>query len=115
MLQALDPKAKYIIAEFPHGTYPMGPFLGGTMIPRLFPGRRVLSVGASVLFKIPLYKHIMTWMGCQPADRKTFQRLLDKGSVAAVVGGMTFARMKARFYGTFHRKCVFARSLRTCD
>ncbi|CAD7694679.1 unnamed protein product [Ostreobium quekettii] len=86
--EKLDIDGKYIIAEFPHGTYPVGPLLAGTLIPRLFPGRCVHSVGASVLFKIPLYKQMFSWMGCQPADRKTFQRLLQKADVACVVGGV---------------------------
>ncbi|CAD7694910.1 unnamed protein product [Ostreobium quekettii] len=86
--EELDAGSRYIIAEFPHGTYPVGPLLAGTLIPRMFPGRCVLSVGASVLFRIPLYKQMFSWMGCQPADRKTFQSLLEKADVAAVVGGV---------------------------
>ncbi|GMH39682.1 hypothetical protein BSKO_07580 [Bryopsis sp. KO-2023] len=88
MTEQLDFNRKVIFAEFPHGTYPMGPLLAGTLIPKMFPGRKIYSVAASVLFRIPGLKHAMTWMGSQPADRQTFQSLVNKGDVAVVVGGI---------------------------
>lgn len=66
----------------------MGPVLAGTLIPKMFPGRKIYSVAASVLFRIPGLRHVMTWMGSQPADRQTFQSLVNKGDVAVVVGGI---------------------------
>lgn len=88
VLQELDPDRKAIFAEFPHGTYPMGPLLAGTLIPTMFKGRKIYSVAASTLFFVPGLRHMMTWLGSQPADRKVFQSLIDKGSVAVVVGGI---------------------------
>lgn len=88
VLQPLDPNRRIIFAEFPHGTYPMGPLLAGTLIPKMFEGHKIYSIAASVLFRIPGLKHMMTWLGSQPADRKHFQKLIEKASVAVVVGGI---------------------------
>lgn len=86
--EELDPDRKVIFAEFPHGTYPMGPLLAGTLIPTMFKGRKIYSLAASTLFRVPGLRHMMTWLGSQPADKKVFQSLIDKGSVAVVVGGI---------------------------
>lgn len=66
----------------------MGPILAATLIPKMFPGEKVYSLAANVLFKIPLYRQFMCWMGSQPADKWHFDRLISKASVAIVVGGI---------------------------
>jgi 2-acylglycerol O-acyltransferase 2 len=48
----------------------------------------IYGLGASVLFWIPGYYHFMTWIGVQPASKKNFYRLLKKGWVAVIVGGI---------------------------
>lgn len=88
LFQRLTPKKNYLFAEFPHGTFPMGPILAATLTPKMFPGEKVYSLAADVLFKIPLYRHFMCWMGSQPANKKHFEKLIRQGSVAIVVGGI---------------------------
>jgi len=88
MEEALPPTKNYIFAEFPHGTFPMGPVLAATLIPKMFPGVKIYSLAANILFKIPFYRHFMCLLGSQPADKKHFNALISEGSVAIVVGGI---------------------------
>jgi len=66
----------------------MGPLLAATLIPKMFPGKKIYSLAASVLFKIPLYKQFMCLLGSQPAEKKYFNRMIKESSVAIVVGGI---------------------------
>ena len=66
----------------------MGPVLAASLIPKMFPGVKIYSLAANVLFKIPFYRHFMCLMGSQPADKKHFSALISDGSVAIVVGGI---------------------------
>lgn len=43
---------------------------------------------ASSVFSIPMWRHFIAWMGSVPATRGNFKRILKKGSVAVVVGGI---------------------------
>ena len=54
----------------------------------MFPGEKIYSLAASVLFKVPLYRHFMCLLGSQPADKKHFNALITKASVAILVGGI---------------------------
>jgi 2-acylglycerol O-acyltransferase 2 len=45
-------------------------------------------VAASSVFSIPFWRHFIAWMGSVPATRGNFKRILKKGSVAVVVGGI---------------------------
>lgn len=49
----------------------------------------------------------MSWLGSQPADKKVFQSLIDKGSVAVVVGGIAEMFMQ---YDDKEQVCWFAAS-----
>lgn len=37
MEEEVDPKKRYILAEFPHGTFPIGPIVASTLFQTLFP------------------------------------------------------------------------------
>jgi 2-acylglycerol O-acyltransferase 2 len=84
----LEPNKHYIFTEFPHGVYPMGPLVAGTLMQTLFPDWSIYSVAASSVFKIPLWRHFISWIGSRPATSKNFKALLQKGSVAVIVGGI---------------------------
>ncbi|GIL50994.1 hypothetical protein Vafri_7066 [Volvox africanus] len=86
--EPLDPKKRYIIVEFPHGAFPIAPVVAGTLMQTLFPHMMIYSVAASVVFYIPFWRHFITWIGSVPATSQNFKRLLKKGSVAVVVGGI---------------------------
>jgi diacylglycerol O-acyltransferase 2, plant len=49
---------------------------------------QVYALAASAVFMLPLYKHLMTWVGAAPASRKNLAKLLNMGSVAVIVGGI---------------------------
>jgi len=83
-----DPERRYILAEFPHGAFPMGPIIAAGAVSECLPSARIYGLGASVLFWIPGYYHLMSWIGVRPATKKNFLRLLDKGWVAVIVGGI---------------------------
>eukprot|EP01025_Chloroclados_australasicus_P003860 TRINITY_DN10919_c0_g1_i1.p1 TRINITY_DN10919_c0_g1~~TRINITY_DN10919_c0_g1_i1.p1 ORF type:complete len:325 (-),score=13.93 TRINITY_DN10919_c0_g1_i1:177-1151(-) len=78
---------EYILAEFPHGVFPMGQILGATIVPKMF-SSKVYALAASVLFNIPLYTQVFSMFGCRPATKYHFKALLKKASVAVIVGGI---------------------------
>uniref|UniRef100_A0A6U2EVD0 Acyltransferase n=1 Tax=Chlamydomonas euryale TaxID=1486919 RepID=A0A6U2EVD0_9CHLO len=86
--EALDHNKRYIFVEFPHGVFPMGPLLAGTMCTKMFPEFDIFSLAASSVFNIPGWRHFSTWIGSVPATSSNFKRLLRKGSVAVIVGGI---------------------------
>eukprot|EP01023_Acetabularia_acetabulum_P007748 TRINITY_DN13395_c0_g1_i4.p1 TRINITY_DN13395_c0_g1~~TRINITY_DN13395_c0_g1_i4.p1 ORF type:complete len:288 (-),score=44.59 TRINITY_DN13395_c0_g1_i4:407-1270(-) len=78
---------EYILAEFPHGVFPMGQILGATLVPDMF-NSKVYALAASILFRVPIYKQLFIMMGCKPATKNNFKALLKKASVAVIVGGI---------------------------
>lgn len=61
--------------------YPLSQLLAVSLNPRQWPGFRLHTVGASVLFKVPVWKHLLGWMGVRPATRREFGALLERGPV----------------------------------
>lgn len=86
--EALDPNKKYIMAEFPHGAFPISAITAGTVFQTLFPEFKVYSVAATSVFYIPFWRHFISWIGSQPATKTDIKRLLKTGSVAIIVGGI---------------------------
>ncbi|KAI8473144.1 MAG: diacylglycerol acyltransferase-domain-containing protein [Monoraphidium minutum] len=84
----LDNKKTFIFVEFPHGVYPMSELIAGTLCQAIWPSFNIYSVAASSVFSIPFWRHFIAWMGSVPATRGNFKRILKKGSVAVVVGGI---------------------------
>lgn len=41
-----------------------------------FPQQKVYALAASAVFWLPVFKHLMTWLGCQPASRTNLKKLL---------------------------------------
>lgn len=46
-----------------------------------FPHQKVYALAASAVFWVPIFKHLMTWMGCQPASRSNLKKLLKVRSI----------------------------------
>nr|QNL10705.1 acyl-CoA: diacylglycerol acyltransferase 2B [Haematococcus lacustris]QNL10739.1 acyl-CoA: diacylglycerol acyltransferase 2-2 [Haematococcus lacustris] len=82
------PGSRLVMAEFPHGVFPMGPLLAGTLCQILFPDFNIFSLAASSVFSVPGWRHFVAWMGSMPATRSNYRLLLSKGSVAVIVGGI---------------------------
>lgn len=51
--ERVDPNRKHIYAELPHGIFPWGEVISISITKELFPGSKVGSIGASVIFHIP--------------------------------------------------------------
>ena len=81
---------RYIFAHFPHAVYPMGSFLSfplcgdpATGVPAPMEG-----LVASVLLRVPIFKHIFGGLGCHSADKATMMALLRHSSVGIIVEGI---------------------------
>jgi 2-acylglycerol O-acyltransferase 2 len=48
----------------------------------------VTGVAAGAVFHIPVWRHVMHWIGCAPATAATFRSLLKKSSAGVVPGGI---------------------------
>jgi 1-acyl-sn-glycerol-3-phosphate acyltransferase len=69
--------------------FPLSQLLPVSLSPKQWPGLRVHSVCASVLFKIPIWRHMLSWLGIRPATRSHFVKLLRRhGSVKVNPGGI---------------------------
>jgi len=86
--EALDPKKHYMFCHFPHGVFPLGPILAATFVHKMFPGMKVYGISADNVFRVPLHRHFMSWIGAQPATGENFKKLLSLGSCGVVVGGL---------------------------
>jgi diacylglycerol O-acyltransferase 2, plant len=93
----LIPHKRYVFTEFPHGVFPMGPLVAGTLMQTLFPDWSIYSVAASSVFNIPMWRHFLSWIGSMPASPHNFKMLLRKGSVAVIVGGIAEMFMQHPF------------------
>lgn len=94
-LEPLDDTRRYVFGESPHGVFPLGPVLAGTVVHLCFPGLKVQAISASNVFRVPLLKHFMSWLGAAPATRGNFRMMLQKDSVAVVIGGAPAALRRA--------------------
>mmetsp|Transcript_22134 Transcript_22134/g.61235 ORF Transcript_22134/g.61235 Transcript_22134/m.61235 type:complete len:334 (-) Transcript_22134:512-1513(-) len=79
---------RYVFVEFPHGVFPMGPLVAGTLCQAIFPGITIYSLAASSVFNVPGWRHFVAWIGSMPASKSNFKYLLRRGSVAVIVGGI---------------------------
>jgi diacylglycerol O-acyltransferase 2, plant len=66
----------------------MGPILTAPSCFIFVPGHDGYALGASAVFYLPGYKHFMRWIGVAEASRANFVSLLQRGSVAVMVGGI---------------------------
>lgn len=88
MDEKLDQEGRYIFAGFPHGVFPVSELLCISLLLRIWPRLRVYSICASSTFKVPVWRHILSWTGARPATRHHFRSLLKRGSVSLVPGGI---------------------------
>eukprot|EP00877_Chromochloris_zofingiensis_P004273 jgi/Chrzof1/13847/Cz08g14220.t1_DGAT2A[v5.2] len=84
----IDLKGKYIFAEFPHGVFPLSQHLAITLTDKVWPGMDIYSIAASSIFRVPMWRHVMSWIGARPATARNFKKLLKRGSVGLVPGGI---------------------------
>ena len=83
------PTRKYMFAHFPHGIYPMGPFLSVSCFAEGAPGVRCSGVIADVLLRTPGLRHLYTAVGSRSASKKSIERIFKAGgSVGILPGGI---------------------------
>lgn len=88
-LAAKRPGKKHLYFEFPHGIFPMGQFMSVTTIREISPNNMIYGLAADVIFKVPVIRQIMTWVGTWPATRKNITKIFAKGGhVGIQVGGI---------------------------
>ncbi|OQS02544.1 diacylglycerol acyltransferase [Thraustotheca clavata] len=104
--EPLSKDKQYLIASHPHGptSYHHGVMISGTSEPPLYdviPGEQRRHLGASVVFRIPIYREILLWLGVVDAGRKTARGVLKSGkSLVILVGGIQ--EQMAAEYGQHH-------------
>ncbi|GLC48559.1 hypothetical protein PLESTB_000111200 [Pleodorina starrii] len=87
--EMLDLRKPHIYAMSPHGAFPISQILAGSVGHILWPGQPVYCLAASVLFYVPIWRHIKRLLGAAPAHRRTALRLLKThGSIAVMPGGI---------------------------
>ena len=83
----LDVKEKYMFLEFPHGVFPMGQVISASVIDDIAPGQMITGTAADVVFKVPVMRQFMAWLGTLPAKRENITKIFKKGYRCAVVPG----------------------------
>ena len=84
------PGEQYVFGHFPHTCFPMGSFLSFPLCGDAATGvpGPMQALVATVLLKVPLYKHVFAWLGCHPADKPVMLDLLKRNSVGVIVEGV---------------------------
>lgn len=57
----------------------MGQFLSASLIDEFVPGQMITGTGADIIFKVPVMRQIMAWIGTMPAKRKNITKTFEKG------------------------------------
>ncbi|GBF98537.1 diacylglycerol acyltransferase [Raphidocelis subcapitata] len=78
--QSLDAYNDYVIAQFPHGAFPLGSLVCGTFMATEFPEYTCYALAANSSFLVPVWRHVHTWLGTMAATEKNFRRLLALGT-----------------------------------
>lgn len=79
---------KYMFFEYPHGIFPMGPFISiYYMYEMLKSNKLVCGTAASVVFCFPVMRQLMAWTGAQHATEKGIRTIFAKGQHACIIPG----------------------------
>jgi hypothetical protein len=79
----LDASRPYVVAQFPHGAFPLGQIVGGSFMACEFEQHTLLGLAASAVFLVPGWRHVNSWFGALPATSHNFRRLLRRCARAA--------------------------------
>lgn len=73
----------------------------------LFPaGERFYGMAADSVFRIPLWRHVYTWLGIVPASAANLRRYLKWGSVGITPGGIAEMYLAGGGAGHMYEFCV---------
>lgn len=74
----------------------VAPPRAGTLCQAIWPFFNIYSLAASSVFSIPFWRHFIAWLGSVEATSANFRKILKKGSVAVIVGGIAEMYMQVR-------------------
>lgn len=77
--QSLDSYQDYVIAQFPHGAFPLGCILGGTFMATEYPEYYCYAMAAPSAFLVPIWRHVHAWLGTETCTKNHFHHLLGLG------------------------------------
>lgn len=83
----LEKGKKYLFLEFPHGVFPMGQLLSAEVAKKVFPDDVICGVAADIIFRFPIFRHIIAWTGGRGASRKNILKIFDEGCQCTVIPG----------------------------
>ena len=94
----LDPQRQSIIAAAPHGILSLNHSLyftdaGGFLTHFPHPRR---DLGASVIFRIPMFRELLLWAGCVDASKATARKMLQSGKSLFIYPGGEKEQMLTR-------------------
>lgn len=87
--EQLDPTKPYIIAGCPHGVLPFSQMLclSGKVRQLAWPGKDMYGLAADSVFFIPLWRHVLAWLGAAPATAKNLRRFVRNGHAVGIIPG----------------------------
>lgn len=56
------------------------PPVTASLIDEFVPGQMITGTGADIIFKIPVMRQIMAWIGTMPAKRNNITKTFEKGN-----------------------------------
>lgn len=77
--RSLDCYQDYVIAQFPHGAFPLGCILGGTFMATEYPEYYCYAMAAPSAFLVPIWRHVHAWLGTETCTKTHFHKLLGLG------------------------------------
>eukprot|EP00878_Enallax_costatus_P003819 GHUV01004035.1.p1 GENE.GHUV01004035.1~~GHUV01004035.1.p1 ORF type:complete len:485 (+),score=77.48 GHUV01004035.1:926-2380(+) len=77
--RSLDCYQDYVIAQFPHGAFPLGCILGGTFMATEYPEYYCYAMAAPSAFLVPIWRHVHAWLGTETCTKTHFHHLLGLG------------------------------------
>jgi len=92
--EALSSEKQYLFGSHPHGpmSWHHGSMLTGSSTPAfhdVIPGTKRRHLAASIVFRIPIFREILLWLGCVDAARSVANQVLKDGkSLVILVGGI---------------------------
>eukprot|EP00249_Psilotum_nudum_P008817 c21524_g1_i1 orf=168-1151(+) len=85
-MEAFDPNQAYLIAVEPHSVLPLG-IVALSNYTGYMPFTRTKILATSVIFFIPIVRHLWSWLGLVPASMKVALKQLMAGYTCVVIPG----------------------------
>jgi 2-acylglycerol O-acyltransferase 2 len=85
-----DSSQRCIVGLEPHSVLPLSVIalsVGAPGLPAAVESRARRALASSALFRVPLVKHLWSWLGLASVDRRNMRRLLDTGHCVLLIPG----------------------------